>query len=124
MLEEARQALPSPDVWAAEILLSTDKGTIVAAAIRAGTAYAVSDGSYKENQGTSAFLLEGASGAKGRIIGMNAIPGDAKDQLAYQAELGGISGVIASVDCLCWLHQILSGTIQCCLDGFQKTEKT
>ena len=118
-LEEARQALPSADVWAAEILLSTDEGTIVAASIRAGTAYAVSDGSYKEDRGTSAFLLEGASGAEGRIIGMNAIPGDATDQSAYRAELGGISGVIATVDCLCRLHRISSGAIQCRLDGYQ-----
>jgi hypothetical protein len=118
-LESARQSLHRTDIWAAEILLHTDKGSWVAAAIRNGTAYAVSDRSYKEDRGTSAFLLEGENGSEGRILGMNEIPGDSPDQSAYQAELGGIAGVVATADCLCRLYGIHTGAIQCRLDGFQ-----
>jgi hypothetical protein len=37
----------------------TDKGAMIAPAISQGTAIAVSDGSYKDEFGTSAIVLEG-----------------------------------------------------------------
>jgi hypothetical protein len=117
-LDTARDSLDKRDIWAAEILIHDDDGATVASSIQDGTAYAVSDGSYKDNRGTSAFLLESGTG-DGRIIGMNEIPGAAKDQSPYRSELGGISGVLATVDCLCRRHQIKTGSITCRLDGFQ-----
>ena len=118
-LEAARRSLPSSDIWAADILIHNDEGLAVALAIKARTAYAVSDGSYKDQRGTSAFLLQGPDGTNGRILGMNEIPGSDQDQSPYRAELGGILGVIATVNCLCRLHSISSGAIECRLDGEQ-----
>jgi hypothetical protein len=100
-------------------LIHSDKGASVATAIAAGTAYAVSDGSFKQKRGTSAFLLEGSDGEANRVIGMNEIPGEADEQSAYRSELGGISRVIAAVDCICRLHGIKTGGINCRLDGEQ-----
>ena len=57
-LEEARLSLMPMDLWAVDVLIHDDDGASVAAAILDGSAYAVSDGSYKQNRGTSAFLLE------------------------------------------------------------------
>ena len=74
-LEAARRTLPSLDIWAADIIIHNDEGFTVASAIKAGTAYAVSDGSYKDQRGTSAFLLQGPAGTKGSVLGMNEIPG-------------------------------------------------
>jgi hypothetical protein len=118
-LESAQATTPKPDIWAVDVLKHSDEGRDVAESIRQGTAYAVSDGSFKEQRGTSAFLLEGPTGEATRIIGMNEIPGSLEDQSAYRSELGGISGVLATVDCLCRLYHIKGGKIKCGLDGEQ-----
>ena len=52
-------------------------------------------------------------------MGMNEIPGASKDQSPYRSELGGISGVLAKVDCLCRRYQIKTGAIMCRLSGLQ-----
>ena len=118
-LDDARRSLHPNDIWAVDMLLHTDNGASVAAAITAGTAYAVSDGSYKQNRGTSAFLLEGKDGETNRVVGVNQIPGEMEDQSAYRSELGGISGVVASVHCICKVHAVTKGSINCRLDGYQ-----
>jgi hypothetical protein len=118
-LEEARCTISPPDRWAVDQLIHSDDGASVATAIAAGTAYAVSDGSFKQQRGTSAFLLEGSDGSDNRVVGLNEIPGEADEQSAYRSELGGISGVIAAVDCICRLHGITTGGINCRLDGEQ-----
>ena len=118
-LEEARRTLPHSDIWATDILVHSDDGASVAAAILAGTAYAVSDGSFKQQRGTSAFLLEGIDGETNRIVGFNEIPGAQEDQPPYRSELGGISGILATVDCICRVHSITTGSINCRLDGIQ-----
>ncbi len=118
-LEEARLSLMPMDLWAVDVLIHDDDGASVAAAILDGSAYAVSDGSYKQNRGTSAFLLEGRDGETNRVTGLNEIPGAPSDQSAYRSELGGISGIIATVDCLCRFHHVSSGSINVRLDGEQ-----
>jgi hypothetical protein len=118
-LKEARRCLPLQDIWVVDMLIHSDDGASVAASITDGTAYAVSDGSYKQNRGTSAFLLEGKGGETNRVVGVNGIPGAAEDQSAYSLELGGISGVIAAVHCIYHLHLVTKGTINCRLDGYQ-----
>jgi hypothetical protein len=64
----------------------------VAQSIANGLAYTVSNGLYKQNWGTSAFLLKGANG--------EAVPRALEDQSEYRSELSGISGVLAIVNCL------------------------
>jgi hypothetical protein len=62
---------------------------LIAGTAIAGTAIAVSDGSFKDNQGTSAFIIEGES-KHGRLVGVNVIPGDSSSQSPYRSELGGL----------------------------------
>jgi hypothetical protein len=99
-------------------LLDEDDGAIIARVILDGKALAVSDGSYKDMHGTSAFILSGCTD-QGRITGTNAILGDHQDQLAYRSELGGISGIITTVLAICKIHGITSGSIEVDLDGNQ-----
>jgi hypothetical protein len=77
--------------WAVSEWLVEDNGLAIARALIAGTAIAVSDGSFKDNQGTSAFIIEGAS-KHGRLVGVNVIPGDSSSQSPYRSELGGDCG--------------------------------
>ena len=48
-LEDACTHLPCQDIWAIDVLIHSDEGLSVAQAIKDGSAYAVSDGSYKQH---------------------------------------------------------------------------
>ena len=78
----------------------------------------MSDGSFKDGRGTSAFVLEDER-QKGRVMGVNAVPGEFEDQSAYRSELAGVSGIIATIQCICTTHNITQGSIEVGLDGLQ-----
>jgi hypothetical protein len=104
--------------WAITELSVEDDGSIIAQALRDGTAIAVSDGSYKHGQGTSAFIIEGNTGA-GRLVGVNVIPGESESQTAYRAELGGVAGILELLYCVCTAHSVTEGSVEVGLDGDQ-----
>ena len=91
-------------------------GGNVAAAIMRGDARAVSDGSYKEGHGTSAFVLHGQDHHKA-IRGRNTIPGRPEEQCAYRSELGGVAGILTMAELLCQFYSIESGALEIGLDG-------
>lgn len=98
--EQVRELQPAADKWAIQEITVTDNGKAIAQAIRDGTAIAVSDGSYKNERGTAAFILEISDNFEetGRIVGVNSIPGEPEDHTSYRSELGGVSGVIDTVN--------------------------
>jgi hypothetical protein len=103
--------------WALDKIWHTDNGSHVAGAIRQGTALAISDGSYKQDHGTSAFLLQGPFlKTEHRIIGVNRTPSNPSDQLPYRAELSGISGILSLLLLLCQIHDTKQGSIRISLD--------
>jgi hypothetical protein len=112
--EQVRQMRPSLDQWAIQEIIVTDDGVAMAQAIRNGTAIAVSDGSYKDGRGTSAFILETSDNfdERGRIVGVNCIPGETEDYTSYRSEIGGVSGVVETVGITCARHSITSGAIK------------
>jgi hypothetical protein len=119
--EQVRQRRPSLDKWAIQEIIVTDEGEAMAQAIKNGTAIAVSDGSYKDGRGTAAFILEISDNfdEKGRIVGVNSIPGEKEDQSSYRGEIGGVSGIVETVDITCSRHSITSGAVKFGLDGEQ-----
>jgi hypothetical protein len=60
--------------WAITEVTIDNNGLTIATALLQGTVIAVSNGSFKDNQGTSAFIIEGTSEV-GRLVGVNVIPG-------------------------------------------------
>jgi hypothetical protein len=90
----------------------------IAADIRRSMTTAVSDGSFKNENGTSTFLVCAKYDSQ-RIIGVNAVPGACKYQIAYQSELVGISGVLLVLDILCKKIKINNGSIEIRLDRQQ-----
>ena len=78
-------ALPPLDQWASTKHEITD-GHDLACGISQGTATAISDGSYKQNYGTSCTILQGTNQSQ-CIICINAVPGPANCQSAYCANL-------------------------------------
>jgi hypothetical protein len=116
-LAEAIASLPAGSRWApVSHYDATDYGIRVAQAIRDGTAIAISDGSFKEDFGTSALVIE-ASDSTNNIITVNAVPGNLANQGSYRSELASIFGQITLVNALCNVHGITQGSIECGCDG-------
>jgi hypothetical protein len=118
-LESIRHEMKKNDKWAiAEWDCTQGIAATIAEDIRSGKATAISDGSFKNENGTSAFLVCAEDDSK-KIIGVNAVPGACKEQSAYRSELAGVSGILMVLDILCKKFRIQSGGIEIGLDGQQ-----
>jgi len=67
--------------------------TILKEAMRAGEAWAVSDGSYVQGARAAAWTIEGWN-KEGRCRGTSLMPGDERDQSAFRSKLKGIYGIV------------------------------
>ena len=104
--------------WAIRNFRAQDDGRPLAAAIAAQQGYAVSDGSWKEGRGTSAFLL-GDLRSPGTILGegVNCTPpGDPKAH-SQRSELSGLLGTVLLIETVCKLHGITSGRVEVACDS-------
>ena len=120
-LSERLAFLPPNVRWAVESLQlgageGEQLGGNVAAALLRRDARAVSDGSYKEGHGTSAFVLHGDRPDKA-IRGANVVPGSTAEQCAYRSELCGVVGILTVVEALCEQYGLTEGRIEIGLDG-------
>jgi hypothetical protein len=102
--------------WAVERFAVADGGRTLAEAIRRGRAIAVSDGSYKDDFGTAAYVLEGETAAN-RIVCALATPGIPEDQSSFRSELAGLYGIVMMVQAICHQFGITSGGIEVGCDG-------
>lgn len=100
-----------------EIAPPLDQGSAIAAGIRAGTAKAVSDGSYKDQYGTSAGIISSSESDGDMLYFVNSVPGIPSDQGSYRSELAGILGTLHITESLCNQYQITSGSLTMALDG-------
>ena len=93
----------------------------MADAISAGTAAAVSDGSFDATlqRGTSAFILAPSSNSPlcDCIMGGNCTTGIDDKQSAYRSELAGALAVLSTVDLLVSHFGISSGAVTIAFDG-------
>ena len=110
---------PDSFQWAVSEMSLSDDGIVIAQALIQGTAIAVSNGSFKDSQGTSAFIIEGGS-KQGRLVGVNLIPRDESSQSQYRrSELGGVASILECLHCICIAHGITAGKVEVGLDGKQ-----
>jgi hypothetical protein len=75
---------------------------------------AVSDGSFKQEHGTAAWILRASEACE--IVGQMITPGTARDQSAYRSELAGLYGVACTIWLLEKEHGI-TGTVLAACDG-------
>jgi hypothetical protein len=114
-------ALPSSSNWAIrEYALPANLDPLIASII-AGTARAVSDGSFKDKFGTSAFTILDSTDVS--IIGLNIVPGHPDDQGAYRSELAGLFGIVLVVNALCSWAKLSHGAIEIGCDGLSALDK-
>jgi len=82
------------------------------------TLMAVSDGSFKDKIGTSAFILHSGDITQS-MWGVNAIPGPTHIQPAFHSELAGILGSLILVQTLCTTGNIETGEVTIALNSQQ-----
>ena len=114
----------SPKIkWAVQSCSMTDGGATVAEAIWNGWAIAVSDGSYKDQFGTAAYVLKGDTGTH-HMVAVVVVPGDHHSQSLFCSELVGLYGIIHMMDLLCKTFAITTGSIQVGCDGLSALTQT
>jgi hypothetical protein len=97
--------------WAVERFAVLDDGETLAAAICQGQAIAVCDGSYKDDFGMAAYVLEGATSVN-RLVVVLVVPGTPANQSSYRSEVVGLYGVVVMVHLICEQYRITSGAIE------------
>jgi hypothetical protein len=115
-LQERIDQLPESTKWALKHMQISDNGEAIAAAIRNGSALAVSDGGLKFGLGTAAFVIEG-NNEQGRIRGVNQVPGPIKEGDSHRCEMSGLYAVSVLIKEICSLHKIEEGSITICCDN-------
>jgi hypothetical protein len=104
--------------WAIAEVTVANNAKVLASALVRGKAIPVSNGSFKNSQGTAGFVIEGDN-RSGRLVRVNVIPGKSECQSSYWSEIGGVAGILESLHCVSEAHGILSGAIEIGLDGEQ-----
>jgi hypothetical protein len=87
---------------------------------RSGAIQAVSDGSFKSQHGTAAWMIVISSECV--IYGSTVAPGDPSDQSAYRSELTGLYGIAMSIRYL-ELHFDFRGSVTIGCDGLSALRK-
>jgi len=111
-----------PSHWSLEILSYPPDISPIVQALQTGTAFAVCNGSLKNEHGTAAFVLQNHHHREGRVLGCNRTPGWPCNQSSFQSKLGGILGVIFLTQKICDEFSIMDGsiTLGCdCLSALQ-----
>jgi hypothetical protein len=114
-------SLPAPSIWAIqEYALPSDSGPIIHS-LSLGTSRTISDRSYKDKFGTSAFTI--LDNQDNSILSLDVVPGHPDNQGAYHSELPGLFGIVLVVNRLCSWAGIESGGIEVGCDGLSALEK-
>jgi hypothetical protein len=103
--------------WFPQLHHIEDNGHAIARALRKGRAVAVSDGSFKDEQGTAAFVLQNGFQRRNRIEMSNVVPGSKLSQSSYRSELGGLFGIVCATANIVDLHNVARGSITVGCDG-------
>jgi len=89
---QAMRATEFSQQWGLTLNL-TGSQTGLLAALSAGEGFAVCDGSYKDNTGAAAWIMEGQNSSI-RLTGQWHTPGQDEDHSSFRSELAGIIGVL------------------------------
>jgi hypothetical protein len=115
-LQQHIERLPSSIAWCIKHFEASDNGEVIAEALKKGEAIAVCDGSFKDEKGASAWVLEGASN-RNRIRGFNRVPGAIHDQSPYRSELAGLLGTATMITEICKFHNVSEAKITVACDN-------
>jgi hypothetical protein len=115
-LVEHIEALPPGLRWAVRRFDSTNNGKRVAHALQTGTMVALSDGSFKDQFGMAAIVIEAAN-FQHNIIAVNIVPGPPAVQSPFHSELAGLFGQVILVNKICATYNVTYGSIESGCNG-------
>ena len=110
------------EMWAVHEVMSTTDISGILLDIEKGTVVCVSDGSYKDECGTAAWIIENDEGTQ-RIQGKVAVPGFASDQSAYRSELAGLYAIVYVVETLIEVYGLVQGGVSIGCDGLSALQQ-
>jgi len=84
----------------------------LAEAICKGTAIAISDGSFQDQQGVAAWTIKGYNNSN-QILGRGRTPSTPTDQSAYCSELFGLWGIFKALQKFSQENNIRNGRMHC-----------
>ena len=102
--------------WALHNLKTTECIDDIVKDIANGKAVGISDGSFKDEGGTAAWILENEQGTQ-RIMGTVVVPGYASDQSAYRSEIAGLYAMVLVVEMIKEVWGLTEGGILIGCDG-------
>lgn len=108
---------PNTRIWCIQHLTIDGDGSELATAISNKEAIMVSDGSFKDQRGTAALVLQGAT-STGKARAVNRVPGEPEDHDSFHSELSGLIGIATLVELLCEYFDIKGGSsVEVACDG-------
>jgi len=114
--QEFVDSQPYTRIWCIQQLTIDGDGSELATAIRNNEAVMVSDGSFKDQRGTAALVLQGATHT-GEARAVNRVPGEPDDHDSFRSELSGLIGIATLVELLCEYFEITEGSVEVACDG-------
>jgi len=110
-LQEHILALPYTRRWCIfNIQECSDEGRYLSKCIQQKTAIAVSDGSFKDDKGSVAWVLEDSTSLY-HLSGHADSPGSPVEQSAYRSELVGLLELVMLIQELSMFHNISEGQV-------------
>ena len=100
-----------------------DQGLTVLQVIVSGNTTGIRQGSFENNRGTAACIIEANKDINSRIYVVHDTPGNKIDQFPYRPELGGISMILLLLQYVIRCHDIKQRSIQLGLDGEKAMEQ-
>ena len=102
--------------WALKDIVTTPDISKIVQSLKNGTAVAVSDGSFKDEGGTAAWIIESHDGTQ-RMIGRVLVPGYPSDHSAYRSELAGLYSIVLVVETIKEVWGQTAGSVVVACDG-------
>ena len=109
-------SLRKGEPWALHNMKTTECVDGIVKDIANGRAVGVSDGSFKDEAGTAAWILENEAGTQ-RIMGNVVVPGYRLDQSAYRSEIAGLYAMVLVVEMIKEVWGLTKGGILLGCDG-------
>jgi len=116
--EEFINNIPKKQKWVFQHLTLADKGKPIIQAITSRHTMRVSHGSFKDGQGTAAWMIYDTQQPQVSLgQGVITTPGSTKAQGSYQSKLAGIYGIVITINALVKYHGKSQGSILIICDG-------
>jgi len=106
----------SADTWCFTYCNIPIDGQAIAEAIKRCSMIAVSNGSFRDQYGTAAIIIEGYNPLH-RITAKVITPGGAQDHSSYRSELAGIYSTLTIINHICFFYDIHEGQVEFACDG-------